>query len=347
MSINPEVSVIIPVYNVEKYIDTCIGSVLGQTMQDFEIILVDDGSPDSCGEICDHYAGLDSRIKVIHKCNEGLGYARNSGLEIARGNFVCFLDSDDFLALNTLEHCVGLAKKENADEVRFLFTRFNDSDVHSPTILEVNNDDVIYSGVDRLDPYMNVVAPLWSTRKSDIPSTASSCSAIYRRSMIESGKIRFCSEREVLSEDYIFNIDFGMICDKIIYTSNKFYNYRRNSQSLTRKIRLDRVERAIDFSKFLSGRLAKYGFDNCEIYSMGYTIGELRSFNRLIFYSDLPLKRKKEIFVKAFANDYIKRIKLLYPIGKLPFMQRVAFYLHSNNQYWLSYFITMIRDIFK
>ena len=97
------VSVIIPVYKVEKFLRQCIQSVLAQTHSALEIILIDDGSPDSCGEICEEYAALDSRIRVIHKKNGGLSSARNAGLEVASGEYITFIDSDDFVAENYIE----------------------------------------------------------------------------------------------------------------------------------------------------------------------------------------------------------------------------------------------------
>lgn len=96
-TMNPAISVIVPVYKVEKYLNKCIDSILSQTFTDFELILVDDGSPDNCPAICDEYAMKDERIKVIHKENGGLSSARNAGLDIALGEFVCFIDSDDFI----------------------------------------------------------------------------------------------------------------------------------------------------------------------------------------------------------------------------------------------------------
>ena len=92
-----KVSAIVPVYNVEKYIYRCVDSILNQTFSDFELILVDDGSPDNCPQICDEYAKKDSRIKVIHKENGGLSSARNAGLDIASGEWISFIDSDDWI----------------------------------------------------------------------------------------------------------------------------------------------------------------------------------------------------------------------------------------------------------
>ena len=92
-----EVSIIVPIYNVEKYLPRCIESILAQTFTDFELILVDDGSPDRCGEICDYYKKKDKRVKVIHKENGGLSSARNAGINIAIGDYIGFVDSDDYI----------------------------------------------------------------------------------------------------------------------------------------------------------------------------------------------------------------------------------------------------------
>ena len=118
MNMTPKVSIIIPIYNVEPYLDQCVQSVLTQTLKEIEVILVDDESPDRCPAMCDEYAKQDSRIKVIHKKNGGLGFARNSGLDIATGEYVSFIDSDDFIASNMMEELYSTAVLYGADEVR-------------------------------------------------------------------------------------------------------------------------------------------------------------------------------------------------------------------------------------
>lgn len=107
----PKVSIVVPVYNVEQYLDECVQSLLNQTLKDIEIILVDDESPDDCPQLCDKYAQADKRVKVVHKKNGGLGLARNSGLEVSTGEFVTFCDSDDYVALDTYEQCYEIAKR--------------------------------------------------------------------------------------------------------------------------------------------------------------------------------------------------------------------------------------------
>lgn len=112
---NALISIIIPVYKVEKYLEKCIQSVINQTYENLQIILVDDGSPDNCGKICDEYAKKDHRIEVIHKSNGGLSDARNKGLEIAKGEYIGFVDSDDYIEADMYEVLYNLLKQYNAD----------------------------------------------------------------------------------------------------------------------------------------------------------------------------------------------------------------------------------------
>ena len=112
---NDLISIIIPVYKVEKYLEKCIESVLKQTYTNLQIILVDDGSPDNCGKICDEYAKKDSRIEVIHKINGGLSDARNVGINRANGRYIGFVDSDDYIKEDMYEKLINLIKEYNAD----------------------------------------------------------------------------------------------------------------------------------------------------------------------------------------------------------------------------------------
>lgn len=132
------VSIIIPIYNVEKYLRQCVDSVLCQTYFDLEIILVDDGSPDGCGPICDEYAEKDTRIKVIHKENGGLSDARNAGLEIAKGEYIYFLDSDDYIKKDAIKRLVSRIEEEKADLIYFdaetIVEDFEDKDYYEDFI---------------------------------------------------------------------------------------------------------------------------------------------------------------------------------------------------------------------
>ena len=122
----PKISVIVPVYKVEKYLDRCVKSIIGQTYPDFELILVDDGSPDKCPQMCDEWAKKDKRIRVLHKENGGLSSARNAGLRVARGEYVHFIDSDDWIELDLYENILNLFKIYTSAQI----VQFGSIEVH-------------------------------------------------------------------------------------------------------------------------------------------------------------------------------------------------------------------------
>ena len=122
----PLISVIVPIYKVEPYLRECVDSILGQTHGNLEVILVDDGSPDACPAICDEYAARDARVRVIHKTNGGLSDARNVGLDVARGEWVGFVDSDDVVEPTMYEVLLSCAQKAHAQIAVCNFAEFND-----------------------------------------------------------------------------------------------------------------------------------------------------------------------------------------------------------------------------
>src|SRR5690348_8514297 len=126
---NPKISIIVPIYDVQKYLFKCIDSILAQTFTDYELILVNDGSPDSCGEICNEFAKKDKRIKVIHKKNGGLSSARNAGLEIAKGEYIGFIDSDDFIHNKMYEILYQNALFHSSDIIICDFLKVNEGEV--------------------------------------------------------------------------------------------------------------------------------------------------------------------------------------------------------------------------
>ena len=124
------VSVIVPIYKVEKYLNKCVDSIINQSYKNLEIILVDDGSPDKCGEICDKYAEKDSRVKVIHKENGGLSDARNAGIDIAKGDYLLFVDSDDWITSNICEVLIKNANDNLSDIIACNQYESFDGDFH-------------------------------------------------------------------------------------------------------------------------------------------------------------------------------------------------------------------------
>lgn len=147
-----KISVIVPIYNVAEYLRRCVDSILSQTYTNLEVILVDDESPDRCPEICDEYSKKDTRVKVIHKENGGLSSARNAGLKVAVGDFISFIDSDDWISPDAYEYELKLMNRFNADAVQVEYMRAHSSDIKARPSEEVLN---VYKGKEILQFYMD------------------------------------------------------------------------------------------------------------------------------------------------------------------------------------------------
>ena len=210
-------SIIVPIYNVENYIRKCISTLIGQTYPDIEIILVDDGSPDSCPQICDEYAELDNRIIVIHKQNGGLSDARNAGLEIASGDYVIFVDSDDFIDSDTCERLLQYAET-NSDIL------IGDATVEGASIQmdHIHPSMKIYSGLEYLNEAFHAdKAPMAAWLN------------IYKRSFLVENGLRFkCG---ILHEDEQFTPRALLLATSVIVTGVNFYHYFVRDNSITTK----------------------------------------------------------------------------------------------------------------
>lgn len=215
------ISVIIPVYKVEEYLEECVDSVLSQTYHELEVLLVDDGSPDRCPEICDAYAKKDKRVRVIHKPNGGLSDARNTGLDDMTGEYVVFLDSDDWWTDNkVLEDIATLITKFQSDVVQFYrITYTSDGKVHYPNtkslgrINEMVMDDAIYE--------------LSKSGKFDISASLK----VIKSSIIKEQSIRFV--RGIVSEDLDWTFQLIQYVHSIVVLERPVYCYRKREGSIT------------------------------------------------------------------------------------------------------------------
>ena len=205
----PKVSVIVPVYGVEKYVSKCIESVLNQTYSDWELILVDDGSPDRSGAICDEYAQKDCRIKVIHKENGGVSSARNKGLDNATGEWVTFLDSDDYLQSDTLQSLFDAVETyPMADLIDYPILR--DAGSEDGEKLDAVKTTTVITSIRDIERY-------WY-----LNPRFESCSRLYKREKLED--IRFDPSMRI-GEDTVFFMHYLMRCDTIVAIPNGLYAY--------------------------------------------------------------------------------------------------------------------------
>ncbi len=211
------VSVVVPIYKVETYLHECVNSILSQTYKDIEVILVDDGSPDRCPRICDEYAELDSRVRVIHQSNGGLSSARNSGISLAKGDWLVFVDSDDFIDITMLETLVEIQKRTEATIVSCGFTSFIDGE--KPQKKEEQN------ACEKIFSSHEAVADMFS-------SSGIGCNAWCKMYH----KDTFCNVQYpigVLCEDKATTYKVYLNASKIVHTSKKLYYYRLRKNSIT------------------------------------------------------------------------------------------------------------------
>lgn len=221
------ISIIIPVYKAERYLCACVDSVLASTYPNLEIILVDDGSPDSCPQICDDYAAKDHRIKVIHQQNQGLSAARNAGLEIAAGMYVAFVDSDDVVSPLLYERLVAAIESVNADWAACEFTRKMECLTADPA-QPAGEIRMLCTKEQQLS--VLVCAP----RIRNI--TWTNCNVwdkLYRRDLIHTPFLLECS----YTEDLQFNWDYLKNSRTLAVIPDRLYYYRVNDESLTETFR--------------------------------------------------------------------------------------------------------------
>lgn len=224
---NIKVSIVIPVYNVENYLDKCIKSVISQTHKNLEIILVDDGSTDKSGKIADFYKKKDDRIKVIHKKNEKVSAARNTGIDVATGEYVCFADADDYLMPDYVEYLLGMAVDNDADVAltKDMFTTFHPNQVEGDNIQTRTPEQATID-------ILTYNLPIGVYCK------------MFRRSFLGE-EIRFVPHIYI-GEGFNFNTMAFQRANKVVEGNRRIYFYRRdNPTSATTKFRVDKWENAI------------------------------------------------------------------------------------------------------
>lgn len=213
----PEISVIVPVYKVEKYLDRCIESIVNQTYPDFELILVDDGSPDGSPILCDKWEEKDSRVHVIHKKNGGASSARNAGLKIAKGNWIAFADSDDWLDRTALKTLYDLANQYN---VPMAIGGMRVVQKYTDASIVMKQNAKVLSNADLMSRFF---------RLNGEPDTHSVCGAIIRRDILED--YSFIEGR--MNEDVETCYYLARKCEAAVYTDAPLYNYFKNIEGVT------------------------------------------------------------------------------------------------------------------
>ena len=314
------VSVIIPVYNVREYLERCVQSIIEQSISDLEIILVDDGSTDGSGDLCEVLKAKDLRIQVVHQTNQGLGPARNSGLNIATGKYVSFVDSDDWIEYNTYEILIN-SMKNNHCKIATCGRKI----VNDETCLKLiycNDTETILYGEEIIQHYL-----------LQSKMNMSACDKLFERNLFEN--IRF--PKGYVSEDVVPIYEVLKCVKKIVLTGKPLYNYYYRQGSLSRTIRFTRKGLGLWIYCSQVAEDVKTNFPNLKEQADYYEYDALISTWRHILraqYRDEERKqvweRIKQVYFKMISNQYMHKKQKIYAFLMILRLERLVEKLIKN-----------------
>lgn len=326
------VSIIVPCWGVEKYLNRCVESLVRQTLQDIEIILVDDESPDRVPEMCDVWARKDSRIRVVHKKNAGLGMACNFGMEVAVGKYIAFCDSDDWVDAKMYETMYKAAEENQAQMVFTGLKKVNEAGEITP--MNHPKEKKVYKGRTEVDRVMLDLIASESFDPVERHIQMSAKVVLYDRELINKYGIRFESERKIISEDLFFNLDNMTRAECVVVLQDAFYNYYCNSQSLTSKVRKDRFEKDLEMRSAL---LSRYSFrtmpddfpNRVNRMFIGYNRSDIR---QICMANSLSNNEKNQWLKEVCTHPVWRELNSTYPVSSMPLKHKLffKFTLHSN-----------------
>lgn len=272
----PKVSVIIPVYNAEKYLFRSVDSLLAQTLQDFEVLLIDDGSPDKSGEICDEYAKKDTRVRVFHKENGGVSSARQYGMNNARGEYTIHVDPDDWVEPNMLEELYAKAKEEDADMV--ICDYYEEYPKWKKTIYKQQKPSALDHNTVLKELFQQLYGSCWNK--------------LVKRACYNKYDINYPSEL-TLCEDLYVNISLLIYDIKVTYLPKAFYHYDRNinANSITRHPRMESLKSYLFLISSIEKKLGNNNLSE-ELYKLKCNA------KILSFHLNVP----REMFINTFAE---------------------------------------------
>lgn len=322
MEKEPLISVIVPIYKVEKYIEKCVKSIINQEYQNLEIILVDDGSPDNCGKICDDYEKIDSRIKVIHKQNGGLSSARNAGIDVAKGEYIGFVDSDDFIEPFMYKNLINVILSQKCRlavcGINYVF-----EDGHVVKKTEEGNDDVM--------EFERAITEMNTYRLFDMGAW----SKLYDASLFDN--IRFPEGK--LSEDFYIMFKIFDRAQKVAFVSKPAYNYLQRQNSISRNVK---INRDFEYAAFEQMKYLDEYYPQLSV--LGHTAYASAALTVYDFYLKNNVKCPKDVLehfkqVVYENKDAIKKAKFL------SLSKKIQFYLFQFNSQLYSVFFKIFRKI--
>lgn len=338
-----KISVIVPVYNVELYLRECIESILNQSLTDIELILIDDSSTDGSLSICKEYELKDTRVTVIHKKNEGQGIARNVGIDKSTGEYLLFIDSDDYIDLDTCERLYNIAKNNNLDHLRYVLDRFDANGLFFGTVHD-SNIELITDTFTLRKIAACYISPLPVDLKHGYWNGGSACVCLYRAAVIKKNSIYFKSERQLLGEDSLFNFENMQYVKRYGRINYSFYHYRKNPVSFSKAVNLDRVRALTFYCRELDNYFKKYDYTDNEAksYAGAYFCKAIRGIVKNVFLSRLTIRQKRKWFHENTGGEYLKCVFRYAPWRNFEFKHKICFILLYRKCFWLYYLLVRI-----
>lgn len=297
----PKLSIIVPIYNVEKYLPRCIESILNQTFREFELILINDCSTDNCKEICEKYKKIDSRIIVVNKKNGGVSSARNFGIDISRGEYIGFVDPDDFIDANMYEILFNTANSYNSDMVICDYYKVSEYDIKKYEEIQLNNKGIIVENINNIDAIERII-----TRDTKI---VVAWNKIYKRSLFDN--LRY--KEGVICEDEFLAHRIFYKCSKISIINQKLYYYIQRKGSIVNSPfsskDFDKIYAMKDRLDFLNEKRITNLIDKAEKSFIDYFVCNYFLGYQRLENIEYELKRLKKdfnsVFYKILDNKFI------------------------------------------
>lgn len=317
------VSVIIPIYNAENYLKRCVDSVLNQSVNFLQVLLIDDGSTDNSGAICDFYAKQDNRVKVCHIKNGGVSRARNKGIELAEGKYLLMLDSDDWLASNTLEILMDVQSKNNADCVIFGFNQTS-GNIWAP------ENNLVYDSIDSLKKDF--------TYHINTELLSSSVNKLYKKELIK----KMYPEDMAFGEDLLFSLNYLEECNNVVFIKNPLYQHDvYNNTSLTHTFNIKRFHDIEAIQK----RILEFATDKSDKFLYKKYVADCIRIIRRFLICDKTYNGKRVMLNDWLGNSYFKKIKLNQ--YELIWQNRLLLFFIQYRLFLLAYLLVNWKRILK
>lgn len=330
------ISIIVPIYNVEKYLNKCIESIVNQTYENIEIILIDDGSNDNSGIICDEYAKKDNRIIVVHKENGGVSSARNKGLKIAKGEWISFVDADDWIEQTFCQTLLNKVTQEQADIALCGYNRITDNRIEK---INANNQEVFLNSNEYLVKSLNPQTGFGFCHMK-----------LIKKEVLKS--ISF-NERIEVGEDALFNIQLSTYIKKAVFLKQPLYNYRINNQSVVKRYDENYANKYLKSMKIIEEYIwQEYNEENEENIEIKQNYYNFVAYHIMLiivnycYHHDNKMcnAQRKNMLKEVINND-------LFIIGlkksnynNISLTRKITLYTLKHKLYWLTAIICKIRQ---